>query len=176
MKKIILFFIIIVISGCTSMSSLTKPEQEQYFVLEKDYTRVQTRGLLNYKWVEGLRAGTYVLVGEDGDGMYFLGQGDCVILLSQERADKYLQTGEITPFDLRNKEQLTMAGGVGGLWLPKAQVNKEPKLFYQIRNTSDGSVGGITGMTIVSLTEKVFGYVPYGEEKEFLSKIRLIKK
>jgi hypothetical protein len=175
MKKIALLLLML-ISGCTSMSSLTKPTQEQYFVLEKNYTKVATRGLLNYKWVEGLRAGTYTLVGEDHDGMYFLGEGDCVIVLSQERAEKYLQTAEITPFELRNKPQFTIAGGIGGLWLPKPGVNKEPKLFYEIRNTTDGSVGGMTGMAIVKMTEGSFGYVPFSDEKEFLSNIRLIKK
>jgi hypothetical protein len=170
----VIFFLVSLVS-CTSVESLKKPSADQYIVLEKNYTRVQIRGLLKYKWVEGLRAGTYILIGEDKDGFYFIGkEKDSVIVLSQERADKYLENGFITPFAERNVPQLTSAGGEGGIWLPKPGVKKEPKLFYKLHNTNDGSFGGITGMALVNMSENALAYVPYDEEKEFIKSIKVI--
>jgi hypothetical protein len=172
--RFVLTLFISLLSGCTTISDLPKPQQDMYFVLKEDYLKVHTRGLLNYKWVEGLRAGTYRLVGEDKYGLFFKGEGDTVILLSQERAEKYLNTGEITPFSERNAPQLTMSGGEGGIWLPKEGIDKTPKLFYVLHNTSDGSVAGITGMAIVEMTEGAFTYWPYDDGKELIKTIRII--
>lgn len=174
MRAVLVAVALSLLSGCTSMSSLSKPQQDMYFVLERDYVRVQTRGLLKYKWVEGLRAGTYTLVGGDAYGLFFKGEGDTVIVLSQERAVKYLKNGEMTPFNERNAPQFTMAGGEGGIWLPKEGINKAPKLFYVLHNTADGSVGGITGMAIVQMSEGAFGYVPYGDEKALVKTLKII--
>jgi hypothetical protein len=152
--------------ACTSASSLTKPKEDQYFVLEKDYVRTQVRGLVNNKWVEGLRAGKYTAIGEDDEGIYFAGEGDCVIVLAQEPADRYLQTGYIAPLAQRP----TLSGGHGGLWLPKPGVDREPRLFYEIRNTNEVRTS-LVGLS----TEKTFNYVSYGSEKAFLSGLRVVK-
>lgn len=176
MKNIFLCLVLsLLISGCMSVAKLEKPKADAYFVLEENYTRTETRGLLKYKWVEGLKAGKYKLVGTDSDGEYFMGEGDCVIMLSQERADKYLQSGEITPFVERNKEQLTMAGGTGGLFLPKPGSKKEARIFYEVRNAVDGSAQGLTGIAIVQLSEGELGFVSYANQNVFLSQLKIVR-
>lgn len=172
--KYIALLTFIIFSGCTSQATLTKPESEQYFVLEKPYTRVQVRGLSGNNWVEGLQAGTYNLIGEDSDGRYFQGPGDCVIQLTGDWGKRYLETGEIPSFQERVG---TMAGGVGGLWLPKEGVSKEPRLFYEIRNKGVGESGvGVAAVSIIQATEGSYTYVLFGSEKSFLSNIRVVKK
>ncbi len=166
----------VLLTGCTSMSSLQKPSREKSFVLDSNYTRTRYGGLPKRAWIEGLAKGKYTLAGEDAKYLYYVGQGDSVIVLSAERAEKYLQTGHITPFSERNAPQLTIAGGTGGLMLPRPESNAKPKLFYELRNTADGSVGGITGMTIVSMTEGSFGYVPFESETEFLRGLKIVEE
>lgn len=174
MKNLIVLISLLTIFGCTNISNLKLPTIEQYFVLEEDYMRTQyDRGLLGFTWVEGLRAGTYVLVGEDEYGYYFKGEGDSVILLSQERADKYLNERYITPFSERNGPQFATAGGEGGIWLPKNGVEKAAKLFFLIKNTTDGSIGGPVGIVFVNMTEDALNYVEYGDEKELLNNIKI---
>lgn len=166
--------LVALLAACTTMADLQKPTSEKYFVLTKDHVREATHGMMGTKYVEGLRAGTYTLVAEDRQGLFFAGQGDCVLLLSEERREKYLQTGEVTPFEIRNAQQLTFAGGTGGLWLPKAGVTREPQLFWTIRNTTSGSYAGLTGMAIVSATEGSLARMNYGDQKEFLSGIQVL--
>jgi hypothetical protein len=162
---------VVLLGACTSASNLTKPKEAQHFVLEKDYVRTQMRGIGPYKWVEGLKAGRYSAIGEDDDGIYFAGEGDCVIVLAQEAADRYLQTGQRDPIEKRP----VLSGGAGGLWLPKPGVDREPRLFYAIRNSVDGSQFGLVGVVGYHLTENAFTYVAYGSEKAWLSQLKIIK-
>jgi hypothetical protein len=171
-KTIVALALSLLITGCATVSDLHKPAADRYFTLKQNYTRTQIQGLLKYKWVAGLQAGLYRLVGEDKEGLYFMGDNkDSVILLSEERAEKYLETGYITPFVERNVAQNTSAGGQGGLWLPKAGVKKEPRLFYTLHNTR--SAVGLTEQAIMSMTEDSFAYIPFGAEMNFINAIEI---
>ena len=78
-------------TGCgTTLSSLKRPAQEQTITLAKTYTRVGYHEKGGPRFVEGLKAGTYRLIGEDETSQYFLGEGDCVIALYGELAELYL--------------------------------------------------------------------------------------
>lgn len=176
MKRVSAFVLLAICaaSGCTTLDDLQVPTEQKHFVLQKDHVRIEHRGIAQKKHVEGLRAGSYSLIREDRDGFYFSGTGDCVLILNDQRGDKYLQTGEVTPFEIRNREQFTFAGGAGGLWLPKPGVQKEPRLFWNIRNTTDGAPLGLTGVAIVGATEGSLGYLPFGAEKDFLASIAVL--
>ena len=100
--------------------------------------------MLDIKWVFGLRKGTYKLVAESSDGFYYEGEGDAVFLLSDDRAQKYLDSGEIAPYHKRYKPQLTCAGGKGGLWLPKENSKEKPSLYYiHFTNGVDADLAGL---------------------------------
>jgi len=175
-KIISIFMCFIVLSGCMTVADLKKPTKEQIFTISNDYVRMQVRGWENYKWVEGLKAGRYTSIGEDDEGVYFIGSGRSVIKLANEHAEKYLKTRKIPEEVLKNKGVLESAVHVGGIFIPKNGVNIEPKLFYEVRNTTDGNQFGITGYTIVMLSEGTLTYIPYKSEKEFISGLKIIDK
>lgn len=174
MKKFISLFVFVILSACTTMADLKKPTKDQYFTLEKDHVRTQVRGMADVKWVEGLTAGKYTSAGEDEDGIYFIGPGRSIIKLTNEDANYYLQTGKIPEAALKRKGVIESTVHVGGIWIPKKGVSAEPRLFYEIRNTTDGSHLGIVGYTGNALTEGALNYIPYGSEKEFVSSLSIV--
>jgi hypothetical protein len=163
--------------ACTSLSDLKKPSTEQYFVLTEDHVRVEIRGLANFKWVEGLKAGKYVSAAEDDEGIFFKGEGACVILLANEDAESYLRDRKV-PASVQNNANVGLGSalGVGGLWIPKKGIDKGAKLFYELRNASDGSAMGATGVGIVAMTEGSLGYRSYGSEKAFVESLKILAK
>jgi len=175
-NRICILICFIILSGCTGVADLKKPVKEQFFTLSNDYVRTQVRGWAKFKWVEGLKAGRYTSIGEDEEGVYFIGSGLSVIKLANEEADAYIQTGIIPEKALKGKGVLESALHVGGIWIPKEGVNADSRLFYEVRNTTDGSQFGITGAAIVSLTEGALTYIPYGSEKEFIRGLNIIDK
>ncbi len=178
MYRFFLIFLIFLIcaftSGCLTFAKLQKSNDDKYFILTHDYTRTETRGLAKVKWVEGLSAGVYQLVGEDKKGLYFAGVGDCVIVLMNEQANKYLSEGVMPPFEERYKQLPPYAGGVGGIWIPKQGVNTDPKLFFELRNTGLLNQFGIVALVIKDITEKSFIYIPYSSENEFISGLNIV--
>jgi hypothetical protein len=146
------------------MDSISKPSKAEYFFLEKTYTRAEVRGLIPYNYVIGLRAGTYSSVGEDQDGRYFQGEGDCVIQLGNERADLFLKTGEIP------RTMPGFSGGEGGIWLPKIGSNYPPRLWFVIRNKGLNTMQ-FTPFLIVRATEGSFGWVPLENDAALLARI-----
>ncbi len=168
MRRLILLAAL-VLSGCAhKLSQLPKATTHQSFVLPKDHARVETRGL-GYKWVEGLRAGTYTLVAEDEDGLYFLGEGNSVLHMSGDAGEKYLKKGEVA-IPTR-----------GGLWLPKRGVEKDPKIWYEIHygaqpSASGGGVIGAIGTASASAAEGDILFIGYGSEKDFLSRVKIVTK
>lgn len=176
MKKYFVLFVLTVLSACTTVADLKKPTKEQYFTIEKDHVRTQVRGLADVKWVEGLKAGKYISVGEDEEGIYFIGAGRSIIKLANEDAITYLQTGKITEAALKRKGVIESTIHVGGLWIPKKGVSAEPKLFYEIRNTTDGSHLGLVGYTGNALTEGALNYIPYASEKDFVNGLKIFDK
>ncbi|OUR86891.1 hypothetical protein A9Q81_27575 [Gammaproteobacteria bacterium 42_54_T18] len=198
-KLVVLLSMIVFVSGCASkVVDLNQPSKRSLFVIADDIYTTETRGLLNFKYVFGLRAGKYELVGEDSDGFYYHGQGDSVIVLSEERAEKYLSTGVITDYEERHREQFTFSGGVGGLWLPK---NKEidPKLYFLLNSKPEDSleagatvglnasfnspvsmaggmvIGAATTAVIFSLTNGTIEmYTPTGELISEIQKIEFV--
>ena len=162
-----------VLAGATTLAKLQKPDHATYFVLEKDYVRVKTRGLMKIKWVEGLRAGRYEAVARDARGTYYLGPGTSVILLSQGFAEKYLASGEVPPVGDGTRVLGGRELGVGGLYIPDALDNDPPKLFF---NTKVGArIGaGILDYLIVGSINGSLSYTNYESEKDFVSKLKIL--
>lgn len=128
-KTLVLAILVAATTACPRhWSELKRSESPRRFVLEKDYTRSEERGLMKVTWVEGLRAGTYTLHAEDEAGFYFLGSGACVIRLTDDDAAEYLKTGGVK--SLRQNLGGTNGFLPGGLWLPRPGGAEEPQLFY----------------------------------------------
>jgi hypothetical protein len=131
---------ILLLSGCAQKMAALKPaSKNSYFVLSKDLYTTDHYGLMKYLWVHGLKAGTYRLVAEDDEGFYYQGQGDSVFFLSEERAERYLKDGYIASYEERYVNQISAAGGHGGIWFPRDPTKHQPELFY-ILYSSPGSV------------------------------------
>lgn len=177
-------------SGCAhKWPELKKVEAGPSFVLAKDYVRTEIRGPFRYKWVEGLRAGTYRLEAEDEEGSYFRGQGGCVVMVANDKADEYLKTGRVELGFLE-----------GGLWLPKKGVEKGPKIFYmfmsntsgpavqdpsapvvvaQPQNMAQGVGAGIGAGIAAGAAESAKGdilFIPYESEQSFVDGLKLAEK
>jgi hypothetical protein len=111
-------------SGCGHKWASLRPTSGQYFVLEKDHVREAERGLFKYKWLYGLRAGRYALEAENEEGLFFLGEGRCVLILSGQQIEEYRTTGKVLTV-----QQYGGNSFQGGLWLPKQGSHETPKLF-----------------------------------------------
>ncbi len=143
-------------AGCAhKWEDLKKPASQRSFVLDKDHTRTEKRGI-GVQWVEGLRAGVYTLSAEDDDGVYFAVKQVCVIKLSGDNGDEYLKTGQtkIQPLP-------------GGLWLPKPGVAKAPKLFYIFGGQSSAPSGALVDAIVASGKGDVL-FIDYESEKDFV--------
>lgn len=173
MRKALASVLLLSLLACTSLSDLKKVDKEQYFILAQDHVRTEVRGLANVKWVEGLKAGKYIAVAQDDDGIYFKGEGPCVYLLPNEDADAYLKTGRVPEAVVQDPKRFPRAVNVGGLWIPK-DASKEPKLFFEVRNTTDGTQLGVTGVAMVAATEGSLSFRPYGSEKEFIKSLTIV--
>lgn len=99
-----------------------------------------------------------------------------MIMLSGENAKSYEREKQIPPSILHRQDVFPRALNVGGIWLPKRDVDKEPKLFYEVRNATDGGVAGLVGVAIVSMTEGSLAFVPFGSEKEFIDSLIVMEK
>jgi hypothetical protein len=156
-----LTLIVALASGCAhKWQDLKKPERQQSFTLDKDYTRTETRGI-GVQWVEGLRAGLYTLSAEDDDGWYFAGAAPCVIKLSGDNGEEFLKTG-----------QSKTAFLPGGLWLPKKGVDKEAKLFYLFNGQSTAPTGALVGAIVASGKGDVI-LIDYSSEKDFVKGLKI---
>jgi hypothetical protein len=178
-KNLVGLVMLVLMPWCTVAASMSKPQHEQYFVLEKDRTRAEVHGLKHVTWIVGLRAGTYKLVGEDHDGLYFQGEGDCALILVGEHAERYLQTGEIVPFEERKKIVLpAMTGGYGGIWLPKEGINKEAMLYWPLHVETDSfknnPLNGLVTLGIVELINRSLAHHYLGKDLSFLGDLNII--
>ena len=145
MKNFILLCVLIFNVGCSAkLADLQPVDNKAYITIKEDIYNLSVGGIGNYKWVHGLKAGTYNLIGEDKDGYYYHNHGDVVIMLTEENAEHYLKTSERKPYEQRGFPQ----GGQGGLWLPKDK-NDKPVVYYLINTPPSDSIvsGGIIGMT-----------------------------
>jgi hypothetical protein len=71
-----------------------------------------------------LRAGSYALEAENEEGLFFLGEGRCVLILSGQQIDEYRTTGKVLTVREYGGNSFR-----GGLWLPKQGSHEAPKLF-----------------------------------------------
>jgi hypothetical protein len=146
MKYLLPLFLLVLTSGCAvKMNDLKPASKSAHFTLEQDRYVEGIYGLLDYHWVHGLKAGTYVLIGEDKEGFYYHNAGDVVIALSEEHADSYLKNGVMPPYGQRNFPN----AGPGGLWVPKDKQAKAH--IYYLPNTTPAfdstMAGGNIGLT-----------------------------
>lgn len=173
---------IMLLNGCASsvkLKDLKERNDGSYFVLTEDYARFQIRGLANWKWVEGLRAGKYTAVAEDEDGVYFQGAGDSVFILANENAERYLADKTIAPMTARESQNI-WKGGDGGLWVPKKADKNRPKIYYFLTGTSEAiahkdgrlKVGFIPAIIILSAEGDIV-WVPEIDDHIFIEKVKI---
>lgn len=165
-----------VLAAAVTLAKLSKPDHPSYFVLESDHVRVQVKGLLKYKWVEGLRAGSYKAVARDAKGTYYMGTGACVLMLTNKLAENYLANGDVPP-EGPGLQPLEGAGpGVGGLYIPFDVTNGEPALFI-IDKVDSAAVPGILSSVIVSaLLDGKIEYIKFGTEKAFVNSLKITEE
>lgn len=154
MKYLILGFALL-LAACQTLDGLDPPSAKRHFVLDNDWIIVipSKRGPEKPMVVYGLRAGQYTLIGENDKGFFYKGTGDSVFQMNGKLAEQYAKTGQVASFAERYAAMVAMAGGSGGLWLPKPGVNAKPLLFFEsITKKSDAVnagliAGGPAGMT-----------------------------
>lgn len=122
------------------LAQLDPPNRRSHFVLQHDVYQQSVRGLMKYRWIHGLRKGTYRLVAQDPRGGYYQGEGDAVFLLSQQRVDRYLQDGFIPTYLERYRLQAASAGGHGGVWIPKDPRKDTPRIYYILYTSRAASI------------------------------------
>lgn len=148
MRRLLLLLITFSIVSCASkLDDLQPASREAHFVLNEDVTAIETRGLLNVKWLIGLQAGKYVLVGEDEQGSYYLaepGNGG-VMMLANADADKYLETGSYHAVHESNY-RIPASPKRGGLWIPKPGSSEPRKIFHIV--DTDGIDGDEAGRVL----------------------------
>ncbi|TLU64659.1 hypothetical protein FE810_11275 [Thalassotalea litorea] len=183
-KFFFVFFISFLSLGCaTGLKDLAKPSYESYFMLDSEYT-YDIKGGFDTDWVQGLRAGVYMLVAEDEEGLFFMGQGDSVIMLKEEYARQYRRNGSIPSYHERWRKQSHFAGGEGGLWIPKKYSNKKPQLFFVTRpprgktyahNGGFGVIGGLMGNLAQEANDEnpVIFYAPLSENSDLIDNLEL---
>jgi hypothetical protein len=168
MKNLLLIIILMSITGCSAkLADLQPVDKKAYITLEEDKYKSSIAGIGNYKWVHGLKAATYTLIGEDEGGYYYHNHGDVVIILMEESAEHYLKTGERKPYAQRRYPN---TGGPGGLWLPKNKEAK-PVIYYLINTVPSDSIvpGGIVGMTSVPSSSAGAGFIIGGVTTSVIS-------
>ena len=153
---------LLLITACAhKFADLKKVEPTQRFTLARDYTRMETRGL-GYKWVEGLRAGTYILAAEDDEGLYFKGDGGCVVRMSEAAADEYLRTG-----------QSKVHFAPGGLWVPKKGITAGARIFYEFTTDPSMYTNGALGGAAAEAAKGDVLFIPFESERAFLASLQI---
>lgn len=161
-------------SACTSLHELKNAERAQYFVLERDHVRTETRGLAGFRWVEGLKAGKYTAVAQDAEGIYFAGEGSSVIALRDEEGDEYKKTGNIPEAALQIN-RYPRAANVGGLWVPKPSSRQETRLFFSVKVTPGKDLlQGLIGHAMAQAADGSLSHIPYGSEKAFVQSLKIV--
>ena len=168
----VLYVLCLLVTGCsaTKISDLQPIEENKFIVLDKDYVRVQIRGVFDFKWLEGLKSGKYTAIAEDDNGVYFLSEVESVIIVANDEADYYLEYGYLPESTMLDLNRLPRAINFGGLWLPKGDQGK-PQLFYLFSNPTDGSDFGWLGREIVNDSEGGLVFIPFDSEQEFIDSL-----
>jgi hypothetical protein len=173
-------YLVLVLLAASSFSSASAgtraPATDQYFVLDHDRIRTEEHGYKHMKWVLGLRAGTYRLVAEDDYGFYFEGEGDCTLMLLGPDAERYIQTGEITPYEERKKRVLPNAtGGYGGIFLPKPNSKRESMLYWKLHvdENPDSPISGLVVDAIIYYVNHSTAHHYLGKNIEFLGDLNI---
>lgn len=173
--KIVMALLLAFLAGCTTMMDL-KPSSDQLYVLvPQDYIRIQTRGI-GVQWAEGLKAGEYTAIAEDKDGIFFRGKGTPVIVLMGQNAKNYEKEKQIPASLLHRTDVSPTVLNVGGIWLPKRGVKKEPKIFYEIKYAGTPSIAGLVGWSVEKMSAGSLAYIPFGSEKEFIASLVVMHK
>jgi hypothetical protein len=151
MKKYLAIIVLqFLMLGCAvNPENLGVSSLNQSFTLEE---KIEHKG----RGIESLSKGTYVSNYEDSEGVYFKGPDKCVLI-----------TGV-------NGEIFVKANG--GLWYPKENSSKKPKIFAYIERENN-NVASEQGILIKKLAENDIGKISFGKEisdLEFLSKIKVI--
>jgi hypothetical protein len=151
----------------TKLKDFPKLDVPKYFVLDEDHVSVQTHGLLSDKWVEGLRAGRYMSVAESREGIYFLGEGASALFLRDQYAEQYLRDDTVAAVAENDLKYFPRCANPGGLWLPKPGVEKEPRIFWMLRNSP------ASGPLLYSATEDNLYYWDIAGDKSFIANLKI---
>jgi len=148
MKKY-LFIFLAILSGCTNISSLKKPENPLEFTLAEDSLIFYSGGMVETRHCRGLLKGSYKQIAEDDEGYYFVEASGKVIRLIGSFAEEFERT-KIYP---KIKDP-----NITGLWVPKPS-SKKPVDMFLLTGVGDlddhykGAGGGVITYGVSNLIE-----------------------
>jgi hypothetical protein len=123
MNKYILILLLL-LSGCTNLSNLKKPDNTVEFTISEDIIIFYTAGMNDTRHSRGILKGTYKAIAEDDDGYYFFAVDGKVIRLLGPLAEEFEKTKKYPEF---------RDTGFTGLWVPKANSKKTIDMFLVTR-------------------------------------------
>ena len=150
-KHLGIIFVQLLLFGCAvNPENLKVSSLNQSFMLEE---KIENKG----RGIESLSRGVYIAAYEDSEGVYYKGPENCVLITGVN--------GQI------------FVKADGGLWYPKENSSKKPKIFAYIEKENNSS-DTRQGVLIKKLIENDIGNISFGKEisdSEFISKIKIIK-
>ena len=175
-KWLMMSLVLLSACGSVDITDLKEPQQRHYFTLAQPYVRTSFHGIGNsVKRIEGLKAGVYTSIGENSEGTYYSGEGDAVIMLMNDLADQYQANGTIPDYHYRFTHEI-LAGGEGGLWLPKPGSSKPPRLFFVRRVPEDVATSlNLTFYILSHMSDGNVIFVDYNE-KPLLDNLQILAK
>ncbi len=147
--------LLLLLSGCTTLSNLEPPSKNTYFVLSEDLITRSEVGIASTPAINGLKKGTYKLAGENKSGYYFLPTDGGHFQFIGDDVKKYDEA--VLTSDNYNYKK----GWLGGLWYPKSEEKDQPRLFISLQSNYKRAAA-VGGGVNVATAQLVDGYIVMG--------------
>ncbi|HYX91276.1 MAG TPA: hypothetical protein VE782_06930, partial [Myxococcaceae bacterium] len=96
------------------------------------------------------------------EGLYFKGDGGCVVRMSEAAADEYLRTG-----------QSKVHFAPGGLWVPKKGITAGARIFYEFTTDPSMYTNGALGGAAAEAAKGDVLFIPFESERAFLASLQI---
>jgi hypothetical protein len=114
--------LLVVLSGCTTVSDLKQPEKSLEFTINEDLlVFYNAGGIFEGRYVRGILKGTYTAIAEDVDGYYFVPVDGRVVRLAGPHAEEFEKT-RVYPEHTESN--------ISGVWLPKLGSQRPADMFF----------------------------------------------
>lgn len=150
-------------AGCIPTKQIIPSSDGGSFVLAEDVVKLND-GAFGAVWLVGLAKGEYIAFGHDEEGVYYRGPHKCIILLNEEQAQRYFETGERPgAMDDPNKMNV-LTGDEGGVFVPYDLDNEQPQYFHyaDYRNATGDVNSKIPPRPVSSINAAVPESIPAG--------------